>query len=120
MPPPSGSSLPITPPRTNPIVYANDAFCELTGYDESDVLGRNCRFSRPTRPTPIESVDSGRGSTPKETVSVTLRNRRQDGTLFWNHVTVAPIEAGGEKLLVGFQEDVSDRIDRSPSLEKPP
>lgn len=27
----------------NPIVYASDGFCRLTGYRRSDVLGRNCR-----------------------------------------------------------------------------
>lgn len=27
-----------------PIVFASDAFLELTGYSREDVLGRNCRF----------------------------------------------------------------------------
>ncbi|KAH8109334.1 hypothetical protein DFH11DRAFT_1691189 [Phellopilus nigrolimitatus] len=27
-----------------PIVYVSRTFCELTGYAESEVLGRNCRF----------------------------------------------------------------------------
>ena len=26
----------------NPIVFANDAFTRLTGYERSDVVGRNC------------------------------------------------------------------------------
>ncbi len=36
----------ITNPREadNPIVFANDAFCRLTGYSREEVLGRNCRF----------------------------------------------------------------------------
>ena len=28
----------------SPIVFANRAFIELTGYDEDDIVGRNCRF----------------------------------------------------------------------------
>jgi PAS domain-containing protein len=28
----------------HPIVYASDAFCELTGYSRSEIQGRNCRF----------------------------------------------------------------------------
>ena len=104
----------------NPIVYANNAFCELTGYEEREVLGRNCRFLQ------TDDTDPGRirrlreGIDAAETVSVTLRNRRQDGRLFWNHVTVAPVEAGGEQLLVGFQEDVTDRIDRPLSPDGAP
>ena len=28
----------------NPLIYANQEFCRLTGYSKSEVLGRNCRF----------------------------------------------------------------------------
>ena len=28
----------------NPIEVANPAFCNLTGYSEVEILGRNCRF----------------------------------------------------------------------------
>jgi PAS domain-containing protein len=36
----------VTDPRqpSNPIVMANQAFLDLTGYSASEVLGRNCRF----------------------------------------------------------------------------
>ena len=27
-----------------PIVFASDGFCEMTGYDRFEILGRNCRF----------------------------------------------------------------------------
>ena len=28
----------------NPLEVANPAFCQLTGYSESEIVGRNCRF----------------------------------------------------------------------------
>lgn len=36
----------ITDPRQhdNPIIFANRAFCELTGYDAEELVGRNCRL----------------------------------------------------------------------------
>ena len=39
-------SMIITDPRRpdNPIVFANDAFLRLTGYERHEVLGKNCRF----------------------------------------------------------------------------
>ena len=27
-----------------PLVYASDSFCQSTGYNVNEVLGRNCRF----------------------------------------------------------------------------
>ena len=27
-----------------PVVYCNDAFCEMMGYERAEILGRNCRF----------------------------------------------------------------------------
>ena len=30
----------------NPLIAVNQAFLDLTGYDEDEVVGRNCRFLR--------------------------------------------------------------------------
>ena len=36
----------ISNPHTadNPIIFVNDAFCQLTGYTRGEILGQNCRF----------------------------------------------------------------------------
>ena len=36
----------ITDPRRpdNPVIFANDAFLNLSGYSREEVTGRNCRF----------------------------------------------------------------------------
>ena len=36
-----------------PIVFASDGFCEMTGYDRYEILGRNCRF--------LQASDAARG-----------------------------------------------------------
>ncbi|MFB6136543.1 MAG: bacterio-opsin activator domain-containing protein [Halobacteriaceae archaeon] len=95
----------------NPLVYANDAFAELTGYPKEDVVGRNCRFLQGPRSDPDavgamrEAIDAG------EPVSVELLNYRADGDPFWNRVDVAPVrDADGDVTnYVGFQTDVTAR-----------
>lgn len=36
----------VTNPRRpdSPVVFVNDAFCRLTGYERAEIIGRNCRF----------------------------------------------------------------------------
>jgi PAS domain S-box-containing protein len=53
----------ITDPRQpdNPIVLANQAFLDLTGYTADEVLGQNCRFLQGPD-TAAEDVDSIRAA----------------------------------------------------------
>ncbi|MDQ2072139.1 PAS domain S-box protein [Haloarcula sp. H-GB4] len=94
-----------------PITYANSRFLELTGYTESEVRGRNCRFLQ-GEATESEPVDAMRAAIDKgEPVSVELRNYRKDGTMFWNQVSIAPVcdDDGTVINYVGFQRDITER-----------
>ena len=93
----------------NPIIYANETFCEMMGYAESDVLGRNYRFLQGPD-TDSEPVAEMRAAVEAgESVSVVLRNYRKDGTEFWSHVSISPItdERGTVTHFVGFQRDIT-------------
>ncbi len=77
--------------KDNPIVACNAAFIELTGYSESEILGRNCRFlaGPATEPWLTEAIRDGvRRHAP---VLVEILNYKRDGTPFRNAVLVAPI-----------------------------
>ena len=104
----------------NPLVFANDRFEEMTGYEESAVLGRNCRFLQGEDTDPEVVAEIREGIDRREPVSVELLNYRADGTPFWNRVTVAPVEDGTGDVtnFVGFQEDVTDRVEREHELER--
>jgi PAS domain S-box-containing protein len=93
-----------------PLVYVNDGFVKLTGYQRDEVLGQNCRFlqGEATKEEPVtrmrEAIEN------EESVTVELRNYRKDGTMFWNRVTLSPIknQTGDVTHYLGFQEDVSE------------
>jgi PAS domain S-box-containing protein len=97
----------------NPLIYANDKFCEQVGYDKSEVLGQNCRFPQgdDTDPEAVERIRQAIAN--EESITETLRNYRQNGTQFWNRLTVAPItdEQGTLSNFVGFQEDVTALVE---------
>lgn len=93
-----------------PVVFANRAFLELTGYLEDEVVGRNCRFLQGPETDPV-NVAKVRTAIEDETVVVVeLLNYRKDGTRFWNALHLGPIYNEDGKLLYyfGSQWDVSD------------
>lgn len=101
-----------------PLVYVNDAFERITGYDESEVLGWNCRFLQGEETSDDAVATLRAGIEAEEPVSVELLNYRRDGTPFWNAVTVTPVYrepeggADGDRTVthfVGFQADVTGR-----------
>ncbi|MFC4542862.1 PAS domain-containing protein [Halosolutus amylolyticus] len=102
----------------NPLVYANDQFERLTGYARSAVLGRNCRFLQ-GEGTAAEPVAAMRAAVEtEEPTTVELRNYRNDGSEFWNRVTIAPVsdDQGTVTHYVGFQQDVTDRKEATRQL----
>lgn len=105
--------------RDDPIVYANAEFESLTGYDESEIVGRDCRFlqGEETRDEPRRRLRTAIDA--EEPVSVDIVNYRKNGRKFWNKVDVAPIRnADGEVTnYVGFQTDITDRKIRERRLE---
>ena len=93
----------------NPLIYINDAFCELTGYSRDEVLGQNCRFLQGEN-TREESVAKMRAAIDDEVpTTVELRNYRKDGSMFWNRVTITPIldDAGTVTHWLGYQQDIT-------------
>lgn len=95
----------------NPVVFANKAFLDLTGYEEDEILGRNCRFLQGAQ-TDRERVAELRAAIEKrQSIAVEILNYRRDGTAFWNAVFVGPVYDTSGKLLYFFasQLDVTRR-----------
>ncbi len=93
-----------------PIVFANRAFRELTGYSQEEVVGRNCRFLQGPDTDPRE-VAKIRDALENEDVTVVeILNYRKNGEKFWNALHIGPIYNNAGELIYffGSQWDVSD------------
>ncbi len=116
---PIGISITDPTQPDNPLIYVNEGFETITGYDAETAVGRNCRFLQgpATRQEPVERIRSAIDNA--ESVVVELRNYRNDGTEFWNQVTIAPVENSDGEVVnyVGFQEDITERKERERDLQ---
>lgn len=103
-----------------PIVFASDAFLELSEYSREEILGRNCRFlqgpntDRATVAKVREAIANGRECT------VRLLNYTKSMRPFWNMFTLAPIldVNGSIRFFVGVQVDVTAKVAEPEKLPK--
>ena len=123
----------------HPIVYSSPTFSTLTGYDNSEIVGRNCRFlqsellpkSDPLHQSDLNAGPDGeivKGSRRKYTdneavahmkrmlgagkeCQASLINYRKGGTPFINLVTIVPIPWDTDEIVyhVGFQVDLVEQ-----------
>lgn len=90
----------------NPIVFINRAFLDLTGYEEANVLGRNCRFLQGEHTDPETVAEVRAGVSEVRAVAVDILNYKADGTSFWNALFIGPIFDEHGKLLYWFASQI--------------
>jgi len=103
----------------NPIVYANEAFELITGYAQDEILGRNCRFLQGEERAQPEIEEIRAALREQKPVTVTLRNFRKDGTLFYNRFSIRPLydQQGQLIYFLGVQYDVTESISAQQELK---
>jgi PAS domain S-box-containing protein len=99
--------------KDNPIIFVNEGFSRITGYNAEEVIGKNPRFlqGKETHPDTVAHVrklinEQKRGS-------VLILNYKKDGTPFWNYFTITPLfdNSGKLKYWFGLERDVSKQIE---------
>jgi len=103
-----------------PIVYANKAFERLTGYGQEDIIGFNCRFMQgEDREQDARKIIS-EAMKNSESVEVTLRNYKKDGTLFHNRLKITPLFDKKHRVIyyLGVQFDITQQVDASNEIKE--
>jgi len=105
----------VTDPRQhdNPIVFCNEAFQRLTGYERQEIIGRNCRFLQGPETDPAQVARVREAIEAGVDISVDVRNYRKDGSTFWNALYLSPVRAADGEIQFFFasQLDVTDRVE---------
>ncbi len=104
----------ITDPRQhdNPVVFANDSFCRLSGYARQEILGRNCRFLQgpDTDPATVRRIHDAVAAV--QPIEIDIRNVRKTGEPFWNRLLLAPVFDSHGKLAYFFASQVDVSLER--------
>jgi PAS domain S-box-containing protein len=93
------------------IEYVNPKFTELTGYAPEEVIGRNPRILKSGHTSPEgyrelwASITSGREWRGE------LHNKKKNGELFWESVSISPIRDADGKItnFLAVKEDITER-----------
>jgi len=96
-----------------PIVYANKAFETLTGYSQEETIGLNCRFLQANDQNQEASKQISDAMKHQESIEVTIRNYKKDGTLFYNRLKITPLLDRKSRIIyyLGVQYDMTEQVE---------
>ena len=102
----------------NPITYANPGFARMTGYDQHEVLGRNCRFlqGEDTDPKTISLIREAIRESSE--IEVLVVNYRKNGEPFLNRLLIAPIQDENDNLTAFFavqRDETAQEVPEAPA-----
>lgn len=91
------------------ISFVNSAYEKITGYAADDVIGTHPGMLHRDDTDQTALIFLRRAIADQQPITVTLRNYRKDGTLFWNELTISPVkdDAGRITHFVGILNDVT-------------
>jgi PAS domain S-box-containing protein len=101
----------IDAPAGPELLYVNQAFTRITGYDLTEVLGRTPRLLQGPK-TDRSQLDKIRTALQEQKpVQVELLNYRKDGSEFWVELNIVPISNNEGKVThwVALQREITER-----------
>ena len=101
------------------IEYVNPKFTEVTGYLAEEVIGRNPRILKSDETDPRTYRELWSTITSGRKWEGEFRNRRKDGSLFWEAASISPLldPEGRITHFVAVKEDISRRKETERQIE---
>ncbi len=93
------------------IQWVNPAFTQLTGYGSTDVVGNNLRLLKSDMQPPDFYTNMWQTITQGRAWQGELTNRRKDGTLYVEEMTITPVVNvdGAISNFIAVKQDITDR-----------
>ncbi len=115
----TADSVVITDPEGK-IQYVNPAFERITGYGKQEVLNQNPRLLKSGKTDPAVYRELWKTITRGEVWAGQLTNRKKDGTLFHEHVTISPVHDKTDRIVnyIAVKQDISDFIQLEDQLRQ--
>jgi PAS domain S-box-containing protein len=83
--------------RSNPLIYVNKEFTELTGYTPEDCIGKNCKFLQGPLQDPEEIIKLNYDLSHNKRHYALFLNYKKDGTPFYNSLLIQPVFKNAQK-----------------------
>ncbi|MGO4566794.1 HWE histidine kinase domain-containing protein [Rhizobium sp. 2YAF20] len=86
----------------NPIIFANNAFLDLTGYSREEVLGQSFNFlmARGTDPGSLARIETAFAGNAVDGSEISYR--RKDGSFFWSAILISPVRNESDDIVQHF------------------
>jgi PAS domain S-box-containing protein len=93
------------------ILYVNEAFTRITGYQPHEILGKSPRILQGAKTDRAEIAKVRHALAHWESITVEVINYRKDGSEFWNEFSLVPVADGSGKYThwISVQRDTTER-----------
>ena len=100
------------------IIYVNEAFTKMTGYDAAEVIGKTTKILHGPNTDHEELKKLSKAIEKWESCEITITNYKKNGEEFWNNFKVSPVadEKGMYTHWIAIQRDVTEQ--KQKELEK--